>query len=58
MEIIIVLLLIILNGIFAMAEMSIVSARKSKLQKQAQDNRSILTKNMALTIHVRQDFLF
>jgi putative hemolysin len=37
MEMIIVLLLIILNGVFAMAEMSIVSARKSKLQQQANE---------------------
>lgn len=37
MEIVIVLLLIILNGIFAMSEIAIVSARKSKLQKQAQE---------------------
>src|SRR4051812_49403893 len=37
MEIVIVLLLILLNGVFAMAEMAIVSARKSSLQKQAQE---------------------
>lgn len=37
MEIIIVLLLIILNGIFAMAEIAIVSARKAKLQQQSQE---------------------
>lgn len=37
MEIIIVLLLILLNGMFAMAEIAVVSARKAKLQKQAQD---------------------
>ncbi len=37
MEFIIVLLLIILNGLFAFAEIAIVSARKSRLQKQAQD---------------------
>jgi putative hemolysin len=37
MEIIIVLLLIVLNGAFAMSEIAIVSARKSKLQKQAQE---------------------
>lgn len=37
MEIIIILLLIILNGIFAMAEIAIVSARKSKLRQQANE---------------------
>jgi putative hemolysin len=37
MEIIIVLLLIILNGILAMAEIAIVSSRKSKLQQQANE---------------------
>jgi putative hemolysin len=37
MEIIIVLLLIIINGIFAMAEIAVVSARKSKLQRQANE---------------------
>lgn len=37
MELIIILLLIILNGIFAMAEISIVSARKSRLKHLAQE---------------------
>jgi len=37
MEIIIILLLIILNSIFAMAEIAIVSARKSKLKQQANE---------------------
>lgn len=37
MEILIVLLLIILNGIFAMAEIAVISARKSKLQQQANE---------------------
>ncbi len=37
MEIIIILLLILLNGVFAMAELAIVSARKSKLQQQANE---------------------
>lgn len=37
MEIIIILLLIILNGIFAMAEIAIVSARKSKLRQLANE---------------------
>lgn len=37
MEIIIVFLLIFLNGIFAMAEIAIISARKSKLQQQVNE---------------------
>ena len=37
MEIIIILLLILLNGIFAMAEIAIISAKKHKLQKSAQE---------------------
>lgn len=37
MEIIIILLLILLNGIFAMAEIAIVSARKSRLQHLANE---------------------
>lgn len=37
MEIIIILLLILLNGIFAMAEISIVAARKSRLKQQANE---------------------
>jgi putative hemolysin len=37
MEILIVLFLIILNGIFAMAELAIVSSRKSKLRKESND---------------------
>ncbi len=37
MELIIIILLILLNGIFAMAEIAIVSARKSKLKQQASE---------------------
>lgn len=37
MEILIVLLLILLNGVFAMAEIAIISARKTKLQQQANE---------------------
>ncbi len=37
MEIIIILLLIFLNGLFAMAEIAILSIRKHKLQKRAQE---------------------
>lgn len=37
MEIIIILLLILLNGIFAMSEMSVISARKARLLKEAKE---------------------
>ena len=37
MEILIVLFLILINGILAMAEIAVVSSRKSKLQQQAND---------------------
>lgn len=37
MELVIVLLLILINGIFAMAEIAIISARKSKLQHEANE---------------------
>ena len=37
-EIIIILILIIINGILTMAELAIVSSRKIKLQKLEQDN--------------------
>jgi len=40
MEIIIVILLIVVNGIFAMAEIAIISAKKSKLQQQANEGNS------------------
>ena len=35
MEILIVILLILINGLFAMAEIAIISARKSRLQQMA-----------------------
>jgi len=38
-EIIVIILLIILNGILAMSEIAIVSSRKSKLQKMANDGK-------------------
>ena len=37
MEIIIILCLVVLNGVFAMAEMAIVSSRKSRLEQRALD---------------------
>jgi len=40
MEIVIVVLLIVVNGVFAMAEIAIISAKKSKLQQQANEGNS------------------
>ncbi len=37
MEILIILLLILLNGLFALAEIAVLSARKSKLRQLAAD---------------------
>lgn len=48
MEIIIILLLIILNGIFAMAEIAIVSARKSRLKQQANEGNKNAQKALDL----------
>ena len=36
-EIVIILVLILINGIFAMAEFAIVSAKKTRLQQRAQE---------------------
>jgi putative hemolysin len=40
MEIVIILLLILLNGFFAMAEIAIISSRKSRLQQMANTNNA------------------
>ncbi len=37
LEILIIFLLILLNGFFAMSEMALVSARKVRLQQQAEE---------------------
>lgn len=49
MDIGIVLLLVLLNGIFAMSEMAIVSSRKARLQRLAEENRS--GAGIALALH-------
>lgn len=49
MEILIILLLIILNGVFAMAEIAIISARKSSLQQQANDGNKNAQSALELT---------
>lgn len=49
MDIGLILILIFINGIFAMSEMSIVSSRKARLQKLASERRS--GANTALKLH-------
>jgi putative hemolysin len=49
MEILILLFLIILNGIFAMSEMAVVSARKPRLQQWADEGRPGAAAALALT---------
>ncbi len=39
MDIVLLLFLILLNGVFAMSEIAVVSSRKARLQKLADDNR-------------------
>jgi putative hemolysin len=51
MEVIILLSLILLNGIFAMSEMSVVSARKSRLSQWADEGRSGAARALALANH-------
>src|SRR3989338_15358 len=48
MELIIILLLIIISGIFAMTEIAIVSSRKSKLQQMAQKGNDNAKKALEL----------
>lgn len=49
MELIIIILLIILNGIFAMAEIAVISVRKSRLQQMAQEGNKNAAKALELT---------
>src|SRR5688500_18529561 len=39
MEILLILVLIMLNGVFAMSEMAVVSSRRARLQNMAEDKR-------------------
>ncbi|MGI8420257.1 MAG: hemolysin family protein [Candidatus Levyibacteriota bacterium] len=48
MEILIILLLIVVNGMFAMAEAAIIASRKHKLQKQAQEGNENAKKALDL----------
>lgn len=50
-ELVIVLLLIVLNGFFAMSELAIVSARRVRLQMQADEG----DKSAALAIHLAEE---
>lgn len=54
MEVIIILLLIILNGIFAMAEIAIVSARKSRLKQLANQGNTNAQKTLDLANNPNQ----
>lgn len=49
MDIGLILILILINGVFAMSEMSVVSSRKARLQKLASERRS--GANAALKLH-------
>lgn len=51
MEILIVLLLILLNGVFAMAEIAIVSSRKSKLKQLASSGNNNASEALKLSEH-------
>ena len=50
-EILIVLLLILINGVFAMAEIAVVSARKTRLQQQADEGSAGARRALELTEH-------
>ena len=49
MDIVLILLLILLNGVFAMSEIAVVSSRKSRLQNLADDGS--LGAEAALRLH-------
>ena len=49
MDIVLVVLLILLNGVFAMSEMAVVSSRKSRLQNLSDDGS--LGAQAALSLH-------
>lgn len=56
LELIIIILLVIANGICSLAEISIVGARKTKLQKMAEEGRR--GANQALALSERKEELF
>lgn len=51
LEILIVLLLILINGVFAMAEIAVVSARKTRLQQQAGEGNTGARRALELAEH-------
>ena len=51
MEIVIILLLILLNGLFAMSEVALISARKSSLNTQAKQG----SKNARQALRLAED---
>jgi len=48
MDVLILFLLIVLNGMFAMSEMTVVSARKARLQQLADEGRTGARATLAL----------
>jgi putative hemolysin len=50
MELLILLLLVVLNGVFAMAEMSIVASRKARLQQWSNEGRAGADAALALAV--------
>ncbi|HEY9381804.1 MAG TPA: CNNM domain-containing protein, partial [Burkholderiales bacterium] len=51
MELLILLFLFLLNGVFAMSEMAVVSSRKVRLQQWADDGRAGAKSALALANH-------
>src|SRR5262252_3145495 len=51
MEILTLLLLILVNGLFAMAEMSVVSARKTRLRQWANEGKAGANRALELAAH-------
>ncbi|HEU0052411.1 MAG TPA: hemolysin family protein [Longimicrobium sp.] len=47
-EIVLIVLLLLLNGVFAMSEIAVVSARKARLQKRAEDGSSAARRALEL----------
>lgn len=50
-EILLILFLILLNGVFAMSEMAVVSARKPRLQQQAEEGKESARRALRLAEH-------
>jgi putative hemolysin len=53
MEILLILVLVMLNGVFAMSEMAVVSSRRARLHNMADDKRPGAAAALALTMSRR-----